>query len=434
MVFPLPLVGQRTSRTRRIASPSNSNEQHSDILDGLRGIAAASVIFSHVFMLYFSEMHDGRADGGASALALGIFHSPFTFFYRGGAAVLLFFLLSGYVLYSACLRKAPRDDTYVPAAASKRYLRLGLPVAASVFVGYLGIALNFFPSAPKGNNAFLDFPDAGLGFMQMLQSALYSSMLFGDGRFSYVLWTISIEFYGSLLIFALYALMGKNKAVSAALCVGAGCYLLFLPKALSVYSLFLFGAALAHVDFRPLRQCRRGHRMALSAALLVIGCYLAGFHANSASYGVLASAAEAWQSLAPKADGSVIFPAIGALCILTAVLTGMGSSTAESDNTESGVGRQTLAWMGKLSFSVYLLHPFVLAGVGNYLFLEMGGTPQSLLLCLMLVFCLTYALSYLFYLYVDKPSMSIADRFGKRLFPSCATNRMSRPVYAHRAA
>lgn len=379
-------------------------------------------------MLYLSEIHDGRGDGGASSLALSIFHSPFTFFYRGGAAVLLFFLLSGYVLYSACLRKAPHDDTYVPAAASKRYLRLGLPVAASVCIGYLGIVLNVFPSAPKGINAFLNFPDAGLGFIQMIQSASYTSMLFGDGRFNYVLWTISIEFYGSLLIFALYALTGKNKSVSAALCVGAGCYLLFLPKAFGVYSLFLFGAALAHVDFRPLRQRWRKYRLSLSAALLLAGCYLAGFHENSASYRALAAAADALRGLAPEADPAVIYPAIGALCILTAVLTSM----AEHNSAESGAGRRMLAWMGKLSFSVYLLHPLVLASVGNYLLLDMGNTPRSLLLCLALVLGITYALSYFFYRYVDKPSMSIADRLGTRLFPAHAA-RKPQLACAHRA-
>lgn len=382
------------------------------MLDGVRGLAAISVIFSHVFLLYYSEIHYGLAGSVPSALAMSIFNSPFTFFYRGGAAVLLFFLLSGYVLCSACIKKAPLNNNYVSMAASKRYFRLGLPVAAAVLIGYLGIVFNAFPSAPAGINNFLDFPDQGLGFAQMLRSALFGSMLFGDGNFDYVLWTISVEFYGSLLVFALFALTRRNRKFSIVFCTALACVLLFLPKAYSLYSLFFFGAALAHVDFTAVRRLPTQHVTLLSVPLLLIGCYLVGFYATSASYGWLERVTALYQTLAPHADPSIVYPALGALCILVSILAGAG----RNNSVEPGTGAKLLAWVGKLSFSVYLLHPFILATAGKYIFLEMGKNMQSLLACLVVVFLGTYFFSYFFYKHVDRPSMKIADRLGKRLF------------------
>lgn len=403
---------EEAARAQLTTRPVTTHGSQSTMLDGVRGLAAISVIFSHVFLLYYSEVHYGLADSVPSALAMSIFNSPFTFFYRGGAAVLLFFLLSGYVLCSACIKKAPLNNNYVPMAASKRYLRLGLPVATAVLIGYLGIVFNAFPSAPAGINNFLDFPDQQLGFAQMLRSALFGSMLFGDGNFDYVLWTISVEFYGSLLVFAVFALTRKNRMFSIMFCTALACFLLFLPKAYSLYSLFFFGAALAYIDFTTVRRLSTQQLALLAVPLLLTGCYLVGFYETSASYRWLEPLTVLYQSLAPRADPSVIYPALGALCILVSILAGAGRHSA----SEPGSGAKLLAWVGKLSFSVYLLHPFVLATAGKYIFLEMGKNMYSLLACLLVVFSGTYFCSYFFYKHVDRPSTKIADQFGKRLF------------------
>lgn len=380
-------------------------------LDGVRGIAATSVIFSHVFMLYYNEAHYGPAGDNASAIALSIFNSPFSFFYRGGAAVLLFFLLSGYVLCSACLKKAPHDASYVRVAAGKRYLRLGLPVAAAVCLGYIGIAAGIFPAAPDGVNPFLDFPDRDLGFMQMIRSALYSSMLFGDGNFDYVLWTISIEFYGSLLVFALYALLGTNRALLITSGVGMGSYLLFAPQPYNMYSLFFFGVVFAATKFRTFARLPRQTVVLMSGALLILGCYLIGFYDTSTSYQWLASVSHKVTRVSPAADPGVIYPALGSMCLLLSLLIGLNPG-----QKSSGTGSRVLGGLGKLSFSVYLLHPLILATVGKMIFLELGRNMYSMLLCLATVLVGSYVCAYFFYNHIDKPSIRLANWFGQRVF------------------
>src|SRR5690606_21935410 len=150
------------------------------------------------------------------------------------------------------------------------------------------------------------------------------SMLFGDGSFDYVLWTISIEFYGSLLVFALYALIGKFRRFSIAFCAALASCLLFLPRSLSIYSLFFLGAALAHVDFVAIKTLLGRRAGLVSLPMLALGCYLFGFFESSASYQWLQPVTATIHGFATHANPSNLYPALGSLCILIAVLIGTG--------------------------------------------------------------------------------------------------------------
>lgn len=164
-------------------------ESHLAGLDGLRGIAATFVIFSHVALFYFPYMHDGHNAEHVPTWGYYLANSPVSLVYKGTAAVFLFFALSGYVLtHGMCGRNFDREYTLI--AALKRYLRLGGPVMAAAIFG--GIVLKI-PSA------------------EIVREAVYGAMLFGDSKSNAVLWTISYEFYGSILVFSLAIIFAKNR-------------------------------------------------------------------------------------------------------------------------------------------------------------------------------------------------------------------------------
>lgn len=382
---------------------------HLDSLDSLRGIAALIVIFSHVFFAYYMELHAGSAAPQASEAALSLFHSPFTFFYRGQFAVLLFFILSGYVLTLGCVKKSFTNPDYIPIAASKRYLRLGIPTAASVLICYLFVVLGLVPVITDGPTPrLMDSPAAAPALSSAMASAVYKSMLFGDQTFNYVLWTIKIEFYGSLLIFAVFALLGRNRGLHMAVCAGLFVYLQSRGIYTNMYSYFFLGALLARVDFESLKRFAPAW---LVAALLIPACYLAGYHADSAAYRWLLPLADALGNLAPQANTQVIMVGLGAAGVIIAVLL------ASSDGVLSaGLRARPILLMGKLSFSVYLLHPIILSSLGKYIYMEMGKTLVSVSLCMVAVTTTTYVLSHFFFRYVDIPSLKLADAFGRALF------------------
>lgn len=399
-----------------------------DSLDSLRGLAALIVIFSHVFFAYYLELHSGPAQPDASAAALSIFHSPFSIFYRGQFAVLLFFILSGYVLTLGCVKKSFGNPDYLPIAASKRYLRLGLPTAASVLICYLAVVAGLVPAIPDGPTPrLMDSPEPDLTLWAAMTSAVYKSMLFGDQSFNYVLWTIKIEFYGSLLIFAVFALLGRNRGLHMAVCGGLFVYLQTRGIYTNMYSYFFLGALLARIDFTATKTL--SHPMVV-AALLVPGCYLAGFHPDSASYQWLRPLSTLIASHAPDANPQVIYTGLGATGVIVAVLlAGSGGLLKRFLCT------RPLLVMGKLSFSVYLLHPIILSSLGKFIYKEMGKTPASVTVCLAAVIAATYALSHFFFRYVDVPSLKLADAFGRALFSSprqapATVSRRSHPALA----
>lgn len=401
---------------------TTNKQEHFYALDSLRGLAAICVIFSHVLVVYFIEAHSGIDDGAASSIALAIFNSPFSFFYRGSFAVVLFFVLSGYVLTRGCIRNASRDPNYVSAATAKRYLRLGLPVGAAIVLCYIGIAAGVFPALPDGVTApLLDFPRPGIGFSDMVKSAVYDAMLFQNGSLSYVLWTISVEFYGSLAVFAAYALLGRNPRVHKNACILAGLYLMTQPTGAVFYGFFFIGAAIAQVDFEGFTaKWRPNARLTAGLVLSALGCYLAGFYVNSASYSWLAPLTHAARDVAPHMEPLRVMNGIAAAILMLAVLLSSGPG-----QISSVLNCKPLLLLGRLSFGIYLLHPLILASVGKHVYLALGKNYTSLAVCLMLVATLTIGAAHFFYSYIDQPSIKIAERFGRWLYPSTQGDRYS---------
>jgi peptidoglycan/LPS O-acetylase OafA/YrhL len=97
-------------------------------LDALRGIAALIVVFHHC-LLTFSSME--TPDAGNMAIAL-LVYTPLRLFWAGQAAVIVFFVLSGFVLTVMLTRKPPL--TYM-GFAIKRVARIYLPYVVVVSIG-----------------------------------------------------------------------------------------------------------------------------------------------------------------------------------------------------------------------------------------------------------------------------------------------------------
>jgi len=259
----------------------------------------------------------------------------------------------------------------------------------------------------------MDWPEQQLGFWPAVASGLYKSLLFGDQTFNYVLWTIKIEFYGSLLIYAAFALTGRNRGLHMMLCGGLFLYLQTRSIYSNMYAYFFLGSLLAQIDFEALKA--RLFSPATSAALLIAGGYLAGHHQDSAAYLWLQPLSHAIEHVAPEANTQVIYTGFGAALVIIAVLL-----ARRNGMLSSSLNTRPLLALGKLSFSVYLLHPIVLSSLGKFIYIEMGRTAGSVIVCLIAVIATTCLLSHFFFRYVDGPSVKLADAFGRALFATTA--------------
>lgn len=121
------------------------NSPRIDAFDSLRGLAACSVIVGHLFIV----MH-----GHADAVYDQFFQwsqvagqTPLHVLWQGHTAVVLFFVLSGFVLY-LLLAKATLST---PAYVAKRVVQLYLPYLAAIVLGIIG-ALAITPHSLDGFN------------------------------------------------------------------------------------------------------------------------------------------------------------------------------------------------------------------------------------------------------------------------------------------
>jgi peptidoglycan/LPS O-acetylase OafA/YrhL len=200
-------------------------------LDGLRGFAAVGVLFYHVFI-------DGLP---ADALMADRTLWAKAFVLNGTLAVCIFFVVSGFSLSIRYLETG--DERGLARIAAGRYLRLAIPIFAICAITYLLMIAAAIPPAtarPAPLDAFLTFTpslDGLLSFSLVKVFVAYS----GAETYDPPLWTMSYEFFGSLMVFAILAGMRARK--SRTLVFG----LLFLALALcqSFYALFVGGILLA---------------------------------------------------------------------------------------------------------------------------------------------------------------------------------------------
>jgi len=325
-------------------------------------------------------MHNGQNAESTPFWGYFLANSPLSFVYKGTSAVFLFFALSGYVLtHSICSHDFRRR--YVVEATLKRYLRLGGPVLAAAVFG--GLILN-------------------VPLPEIAREALYGSMLFGQSTSNAVLWTISYELYGSLLIFLLAALFASFRTALVVLLLVSSEVLINSYGDLFYYSLFMAGMAL-----RLLQDWVRLPKVAYLSGM-VVGLYLMSYSSFSYAHQPMVSLALALErTLDYHPNWPAYFPALGSIVFL--------ASVTQSSAVLSFLERQPFQWLGKHSYSFYLLHFPVLIVISRALMAYFGANTFSMVACLILTCATTFALAVPFYRYVDRTFTWVSGWLSKHL-------------------
>ena len=194
-------------------------------LDGLRGWAAVAVLFHHIFI-------DGLPPNGAMADRL--FWSK-AFFVNGTLAVCVFFVVSGFSLSIRYLETG--DERGLARIAFGRYFRLAIPIFAICALSYLLLVAGFIPPAgqrPAPLDEYLRFMPSIDGLLSFALLKVFVSHSTAES-YDPPLWTMSYEFFGSFLVFAILAIMRLGAlrtwvfgAVFAALALWQSYYALFI--------------------------------------------------------------------------------------------------------------------------------------------------------------------------------------------------------------
>lgn len=392
-------------------------------LDGLRGVAAIFVIFSHITLLLFPYLHMGSSfDPSPRPWERALLDSPFTFFYKGTSAVMLFFVMSGFVLSYSSVRKGTMNNwSILLKTIIKRYFRLNIPVACSIIFCVTLMMLGFFTANLVGpRNDLYNAYTAPLDGIAAITDAFYGSIILGNGKFNYVLWTINIEFFGSLMVYFLLAGFGRNISLLRMVTAAIAAYGIHsgTPFVWGI-GLFASGVFLATFDVVAGGSAKR---KILSCIVLVAGIYLYGFNSESKSYVYISHLLDYANQNGMNLTEGFIVSIIGTILIMSCFLI----STSPLKLMESAL----FQWLGRLSFSVYLTHSIILAVVAPFIIERFSWSLHSVAICAIVVTSLTLAVSSLFSKYIDQVAIRHSGLIATWILEMVGVNRKSQSVKA----
>lgn len=367
--------------------------------------------------------------------------APLGFFADGGCAVLLFFLMSGLVLtYSF-----ERTPNALASGLARRFVRLGLPLAAAVLFAFVlqatlpgwsaAAAQNAGSAWLAGNQVSADVVRAMADLSGLTMLTGYSNTtLFGI--LSYYapniltssdnpIWSLHIEFWGSALVLGLvWARAHSHRLYIAVLCASV---VLIGSNALMLLVLGHLSGLLVRMQHSRRWHERPGISLA-ALALLAAGIWLCEDH--NFQHDIQNHIPGLWRFGQLASLGNVVRPyeafnftiMAGAVMVYTAVLV--------LPLAHRICSMRVPAWLGRMSFPIYLLHWPVMMTIGSmtFLFVSPLGQQMAAITALFVGLLVTLPLAVLFERFVDQPAIELSRILGRFMVLKGAQQTLSRPV------
>jgi len=351
-------------------------------LDGMRGVAALIVVLYHSTLVARPFLDDGRVGDGWWWLT----ETPFKLLTAGTEAVLVFFVLSGLVVALPTLVAGFSWTKFL----TTRFLRLYLPVWAALLFAAALILVVPRPAWRVSGGEWIDTANAR---SLSLPSLLSEASLF---RVSYdinnVLWSLRWEiiFTLALPLFVVLAVLVRRwwiaaASVSVALTITGR---LAEIDALVYLPVFFLGTLMAvrlpELQAACERRSARFWRVAVALSLLLmIASWIA-------------------RPIVPSGTtGSSVLWALAGVGAAGLIVVALGSPAARALLT-----RPVIQWLGRVSFSLYLVHVPILATVTFVV------GDERWWLAILISVPASLALAQLFFVVVEKPAHRFARSMG----------------------
>lgn len=356
-------------------------EHHYRNLDSLRGLAALSVVFNHVSYATSYEW---------------LLKTPWRYLATGQEPVILFFVLSGFVL-SLQLERA--KIPYIQYAL-RRICRIYLPYLAVIFIGLASLALiparSIAWAGPWWASYWQTLPD-----IRQLAYHVLLILPFHTGAIVPIIWTLIYEMRISFLMPMIYlansrfgwkicllfaflltglSLIGEHKATLSLLDES---YVGSWSMTLHYAAMFVVGSILA-TQRRKILAFFSAHKLANIVGVLGLVFYF--------------EAGDIAAKLHHEGFLGDWIIALGSSGIITSSLI----PSIVSKCTELSFSRL----LGKISYSLYLIHMVVFLSAFHFL---TGITPNIWIIPIALVSVIPCAL--LCYYCIEQPSIRLSRRF-----------------------
>lgn len=360
-----------------------------EALDALRGVAALIVLFHHCWASQPYQFFDTKILGSDSwgNLNFWLHYTPIKILVGGRPPVILFFVLSGFVL---TLALRPGKWGYAEFAA-KRLCRIYVPffVAICIAIGlYIAVEPKLVPEMSEWFNHSWSIPlspELMLGHFLMLGKDSYITL-------NNPMWSLVHELRISMLF-----------PVLAILC-------LRWPRTTLIVTLVIYGASMFILPDVP--------RDTILRSLVETPQYFLMFAVGS----IMAHHRAALSDWIARQPNILVVPAwFVCLALLMAPGTRIGLSTLSFTLGAAGLialaispqgsflTAGPLKWLGKVSFSLYLTHLLVLLTVFHLL-----HDRLPILVLVLIVIPTSLVVAEVFYRLVEQPSMQLSRKIRLR--------------------
>lgn len=368
-------------------------------LEGIRGIAACIVLIGHL-----KNIFDYDFESRTLACLIGLTHSTLlgtllnsfiVVLVDGHLAVQIFWFMSAYVISIKLFGKYGNE--YLKSAIIKRYFRLAIPVLASVLLAYgllkMGLMYNhqLADFSHSINPTLTELYNFKPNLFQAVRSGLWDTFFsFKDSEsYNIVLWTMGPELLGSFFCFFIFAVFKIRPARYYF-------YLLFILASvfLQYYWLttFVISYSICDIDHTP-------------NGLKKVSTYLTGYIYSKWYYSV----------------GVILF-----LVVINGVFqqhysayakifvsAGIVFSVFNSDALQSFLSSKLLVWLGKISFSLYLVHIPIIYSLSCYLYMHIGfGHLYSAWISSIITVIVVLIVAVLFTKFVDRQAVFLSSKIA----------------------
>lgn len=393
----------------------SSSRIHS--LDSLRGISSFIVVVFHslISLPIFYTAYYKQEYGNVFLKAFT--ETPLHTLWAGPEVVLLFFILSGYVLSLPYLKY---DNINYKGYVIKRFFRIYIPYITIMLI-YLFIFMLLSDYRDRSGlsatfNARWDHPVTLKAFIS------YVFMLGYDmTNVNGVIWSLVYEMRISIFFPIIVYMVKKLDLVKSLIC-GVGISLIFYIffKNLSnqyqgaltpvfinslgstfYYSMFfVFGAALAKYT-ENIKSFLQPQKPLLKLILLSLAILLINFQWTfNSQYKYITR----YLSVIRGSLAIDLIIALGVLLLFSVVLS--------SSKMEWFLSRKPLIWLGKISYSLYMIHVLVIMLSIRYLSLVL-----PLWVAALLPIILSLPVASLSYKYIELPAMNLGKRLAEKFKP-----------------
>lgn len=368
------------------------SKERLDYLDSLRGIAAMSVVIFHC-LISFNIFHKANYESIYSNAFLRFFtESPLKLFWSGKEAVLLFFVLSGFVLSISFFKG--RAYNY-PIFTARRFARIYIPYIVIMIASV--VLTTIFINFKDINGMSSTFNNRWDHEVSLQAIIAYVFMLnYDTANVNGVVWTLYHEMRISLVFPLIVFFIAKYRPfVSNFILLGIilviyavfhvlsqqGGYIGIIAhdfKGTAFYSIFfVMGATLSKYRLEV------SHYLKKQKSIILLFLFVVSL--------ILINSSALFKNNSSVAD---IVAGLGIVLLFSVVLS--------SKKAQKFLSTKPFLWLGKISYSLYLIHILVLMSLAILL-----GNVIGIGFAVALTPLVSLPVAWVVYEYIEKPSIEI---------------------------